>query len=218
MTRDAGLKVESFGSYYRAGTSDSHGLFEQNLDTALALGAERIRIWAGNRDSELVGQAEREAVIEDLRRCDELASSAGVRLALEFHGGTLTDTAEAAATLMEEVRDTAIRLYWQPPNGASKEKALAGLKLVLPWVDNVHVFHWILRSGELVRLPLTDGGGVWPDYLDVFSQSPLPRWAMLEFVQNDDPEQFLRDARQLALWLEGREKRLHRDQSQVIHL
>ena len=48
LTEAAGLTVAAYGSYYKAGHSEAAGLpFPQVLDTALALGAPVIRVWAG---------------------------------------------------------------------------------------------------------------------------------------------------------------------------
>lgn len=201
MTTDAGLEIEGLGSYYRAGANQPGQSFERELESALALGAPRIRVWAGTKGSAAATAKDRAAVAADLRRCDELARAAGVQVVLEFHGDTLTDTAESAATLLRDLSDTSVRLYWQPPNGMPKAAALAGLHLVLPWVDNVHVFHWRIENGQQIRLPLADGADVWPDYLRTLAEAGSERWAMMEFVPGDDPAQLLVDARQLREWL-----------------
>src|SRR6187549_164575 len=46
MTEDAGLSIVAYGSYYRAGEEDE-AAFAPVLDSACALGAPAIRIWAG---------------------------------------------------------------------------------------------------------------------------------------------------------------------------
>ena len=48
-TRDAGLAVSSYGSYYRFNESDVQ--FSHVLATAVALGAPVIRVWAGRQGS-----------------------------------------------------------------------------------------------------------------------------------------------------------------------
>jgi hypothetical protein len=49
MTRDMGLSISTYGSYYRVGT-DGLPAFEVILDTAVAVGAPSIRVWAGNKN------------------------------------------------------------------------------------------------------------------------------------------------------------------------
>src|SRR5688500_12319633 len=45
-TKDAGLSVAAYGSYYRLATPDQTP-FERIVATAVALGAPTIRVWAG---------------------------------------------------------------------------------------------------------------------------------------------------------------------------
>src|SRR5262245_16795172 len=61
---DAGIIVEAYGSYYR-GIGD----FAPVLETALALGAPRIRVWAGELGS--AEEGDRGVVVEALRRAAE---------------------------------------------------------------------------------------------------------------------------------------------------
>src|SRR5205085_2622842 len=84
-----------YGSYFRAG--DPLGEFEAVLETARALGAPRIRIWAGRTGSAEASAAQRAAVAEGARVAAELAGD--IEVALEFHGGTLTDEPASAVAL-----------------------------------------------------------------------------------------------------------------------
>src|SRR5690554_3364232 len=53
LTEQAGLEVAAYGSYYRAGVSEKDGLsFDKVLDCAVILGTKKIRVWAGNKDSQ----------------------------------------------------------------------------------------------------------------------------------------------------------------------
>ena len=48
LTREAGLAIAAYGSYYRADRSEAEGLsFTTVLDTAEALGATLLRVWPG---------------------------------------------------------------------------------------------------------------------------------------------------------------------------
>ena len=62
MTREAGLAVSAYGSYY----GETDGLvFDRVLDSAVALGAPVIRIWAGRKESAAAGPEDLERIIED---------------------------------------------------------------------------------------------------------------------------------------------------------
>ncbi len=198
LTEDAALRVSSYGSYYRAGEQNPVP-FERVLATCGALGAPAVRVWAGRRGSADADEAYRRGVVQDARRAAELAAAAGVRLAFEFHGGTLTDTSASAARLLEDVARDNAYVYWQPPRGAGRDECLAGLRGVASRLLHVHVFAWRRDTGE--RLPLADGGDDWRAYLAGAADAPGDRFALLEFVRDDSPEQFLADAATLKRWL-----------------
>lgn len=199
----AGLQTLSYGSYYRAGESEALGLsFQQVLDTAEVLGAGVVRIWAGTRASGQVAPAYRRQVTEDALRAAALASERGLRVAFEFHGGTLTDSVASALTLLQEAAHPALGIYWQPPVGMSQSECIEGLRAVLPWLMNVHVFQWQMQEGQVRRSPLAEGAGCWPGYLKLAEQSGRPLAALLEFVRGDDREQWMDDSVTLNKWIE----------------
>ena len=184
---DVGIAVEAFGSYYRAA-----GDFEPVLETALALGAPRIRVWAGQRGS--AEETDRAAVVDDLRRVAELAAAAGIEIAVEYHANTLTDTLSSALELFAEV--PALRPYWQPPVGSTVADARQAVPALMPVA--AHVFSWD-DTGD--RLPLAARADLWVPVLRELSAMPGTRHALLEFVRHDDPVAFAEDAAVLRDWL-----------------
>ncbi len=180
-TEDAGLAVASYGSYFlRRGVDD----FAPVLDSALALGAPRIRIWAGWLGSAQADPAHWEAVVAAV----DAAASCGVELAFEYHGGTLTDTAESCLDLLGR---TEAGTYWQPPVAAPDDDALAGLEQVIERVRAVHVFSW---WPERERLPLDARTSLWRRVFARLAAEPRDFDALLEFVPGDTPEAVERDA------------------------
>lgn len=198
QTLDAGLHCAAYGSYYRVGHADT-GPFATVLATAVALGAPSIRVWAGKQGSASADAAYRTLVIEDSHHIASLAADAGLPVVYEFHANTLTDSSAAARSLLESVAHPNLTSYWQPPRGASVADNLAGLDAVLPWLYNVHVFNWHMTTGA--RLPLHEGEPAWLCYLAKIATAQRDLFAMLEFVADDAPENFLRDAATLKDWL-----------------
>ncbi len=196
MTTDAGLRVMAYGSYYRMGGSDDPS-FEKVLDTARALGAPVIRVWAGNQpsaqaDTSDIVRAHWQRIIAESQRIGDLAGEAGLRVAFEFHSGTLTDSNESARRLIEQVDHPAVGMYWQPIVGRDVAHNVAGLRALLPWLVNAHVFHWGPTTQD--RHPLADGADAWQQYFAIMRGSGRPHGALLEFVPDDAPQAFLRDA------------------------
>jgi len=197
-TREAGLEVAAYGSYYRAAAPEKSPEIEAVLDSAEALGAPSIRVWAGNTASAAATDAQRRAVEDDLRRICGLAADRNLRIALEYHGNTLTDETASARALLDALPLPNLDTLWQPPNGKSLEHCLESLDSVLDRVSNLHVFQW--KTGWSDRRPLAEGQERWSAYLRRLPPSPA-RWALLEFVPDDLPENYLRDAKVLREWL-----------------
>jgi 3-dehydroshikimate dehydratase len=177
---DHGLRIASYGSYFRPGRDDEAD-FAPVLASAMALGAPRIRIWAGGTGSAAATPDQRRAVATATREAAKNAADQGIELAFEFHGGTLTDTADSTVRLLSDVDHPAVRTYWQPPQGEPDATALRGLERVRPWVAAVHVFSWWPRDE---RHPLRTRESLWRA---AFALLGGPCDALLEFVPGDDP-------------------------------
>jgi sugar phosphate isomerase/epimerase len=198
-TQDAGLTVAAYGSYYRAAQSEPAGLpFARVLESAVELGAPIIRVWAGAAGSAAASPAGRAEVAADLRRVAALAAVARVGVSLEFHNGTLADTADSTARLLTEVGHANLSTYWQPQLGRDTAASAADLRRLLPRLSHLHVFHWLTLSD---RRPLAEGAAPWREYFDVAATAAGERYAMLEYVEGDAPANFLRDAATLKSWL-----------------
>lgn len=205
LSDDAGVAISAYGSYYRvAGAAGKTPSFDAVLDCAMALGAPIIRVWAGNVSSIKADEAHRATVAADLRHIATLAGKHGVRIGLEYHDGTLTDTPESTGVLLAAVPESNVFTYWQPRHGLSVEQNLAEIALLRPRLANVHVFHW--WPTPATRLPLADGRNRWCEYLPALAPTPTttePRHVSLEFVKGDDPQQLRDDAKSLLELLQS---------------
>jgi sugar phosphate isomerase/epimerase len=198
LTREAGLEVAAYGSYYRLGTNEP-GTFEAVMTSAAALGAPTIRVWAGTKGSRETEVDERCEIIADALRVADIAARQGITVCLEYHGGTLTDERESARALLGELAHPNIEFLWQPTNGAAIDDCASRLLEMLPRLRNVHVFHWWPTAAE--RHPLAEGEAAWRTYIDIVRDSGRDADLLLEFVRDDSPEQFIADAATLRQWL-----------------
>lgn len=197
MTTDNGLQTSSYGSYYHCGIDQENIAFEKILETTLELNAPLIRVWAGKKGSSVSSREERAAVVSDSRRIADLSSRSGIRIGFEFHGNTLNDNADAAMSLLAEIGHPNIGTYWQPPVGMPFEECRASLKTVLPYLQNIHAFHW---CGQPVRHMLfSEGKESWRGYLELAGQIQGDHHVLLEFVRDADPSAFMADARTLKM-------------------
>lgn len=198
MTESAGLRVSSYGSYYRLGSEEaSFPEFDKVVATAAALGAPTIRVWAGTRGSADADADYRARLVDAARGIADIASAAPAVVACEFHADTLTDTAGSARDFYEAIDHPNVSAYWQLDESLSPEARFRSLELVSPWLSNLHVFHY--DGGKQVAL--ARGGKAWRRYFALADTVGGDHYALLEFVEDGEPKNLLRDGATLRMLL-----------------
>ncbi|MGH3748917.1 MAG: hypothetical protein ACRDT8_16140, partial [Micromonosporaceae bacterium] len=77
VTLENGLVVASYGSYFKAGPQGAEE-FAPVLAAAVALGAPRIRVWAGDVGSERATVSQVDSVVAELQAAARWAADFGV--------------------------------------------------------------------------------------------------------------------------------------------
>lgn len=191
LTGSAGLKVISYGSYYRAGKGQD---FSPVLDTACELGAPGIRIWAGAVSPEAAAEEDYLKMAEELDFICSQAQRYGITVSMEYHRGTLTETAESTRKLINLVHSKNLCSYWQPNPDITHRRNCEELRMVKPWLSHIHTFYW---KGANIRYPLEEGHSEWLDYLRMADLDLNKSGYILEFVKDDSPANFMEDAAEL---------------------
>ncbi len=187
--RENGLEIASYGSYYRALEDEK---FEDILATAKALGAPNIRIWAGEKEPQDCDGEQRAHTVQRIRDAARMAAKENITVSTEYHGGTLTVMQDSAIAMLKEAEEPNLFTYWQPLGDKPwKEHEGQVIELLgLGKLSNLHVYQW----QKFERYPLEQGEARWETFLRPAAGDAAMHYALLEFVQDDDPEQFLRDA------------------------
>ncbi|WP_194765022.1 sugar phosphate isomerase/epimerase family protein [Microbacterium sp. UFMG61] len=197
-TEDAGLISCSYGSYFRSGADEP---LSPILDSAEALGVDRVRIWAGHLGSDEATEEQWAEIVARLRDAAAEADARGIGLALEFHSGTLADTAPTTLRLLADVGSPALSTYWQPTVGAGVEAVLAEYRALAAYTSAAHVFSWWPAQE---RLPLRARDALWTRFFAEArpgSATAGVRDALLEFVPGDDPGLLRGEAAALRAYL-----------------
>ncbi|HCS59887.1 MAG TPA: sugar phosphate isomerase [Microbacterium sp.] len=196
VTADAGLAVCSYGSYFRASAGED---LTPILDSAEALGADRIRIWAGSLGSADASAQDWGRTVDRIQDAVAAASTRGIALALEFHSGTLADTAPTTLRLLADVDSSALTTYWQPTVAAPDDVALDEYATLSAHVSAAHVFSWWPVKE---RLPLHARDGLWRRFFEAAAAADhRPRDALLEFIPGADPDLLAAEAATLRSYL-----------------
>ena len=201
LTRDAGLEVSAYGSYYNA--TDKGVLlgpiasFDEILETAIALGTDTIRVWAGNKNFEsddpevpVATEEERKIFYERLNEAVEKASKHGITLATEYHPNTLTNTLNGTLDVLKNV--PGLKTYWQARlDGVTDE--VNDIKTLGKNIVNSHIEY---RENKQKR-PLADGLELVTNCINALKEYSNAKSGMIEFVLDGTDEQFFEDAETL---------------------
>ena len=195
-TEEAGLKVASYGSYFRAGTEESRDSFKKSLDTAAALGAPAMRIWAWDKGSDIASLDDFKRTAETSSWAADLSAPMGIKIGFEWHRNTLTDTNEAAFKILDMADNKNLFCLWQPTPEIPEPERTEGLRQLGKRLLNIHTYYW----DDRVRRPLAEGKESWKGYLNAVDREE-DHYLLMEFIMNDSIEQFLEDAAVLNSWI-----------------
>ena len=193
LQKEHGISCCSYGTYFRLGVTDLAEL-PAYIRAAKMLGTNILRLWAGKQSPWEFSDADKERLFADSKTAAKLAEQAGVKLCLECHMKTYTETAEAALELLQAVNSPAFEMYWQPNQTRTVEENLENARQLKDYVNHIHVFQWKLKE----RFSLTEGVQEWKDYLKTFTGD---RGLLLEFMPDDKLESLKAEAailRQIA--------------------
>jgi 3-dehydroshikimate dehydratase len=201
-----GLQVAAYGSYFRLLEKEHpEQVFRESLISAKALHAPINRIWAGTLSSSEATSEYRARLAKEAKLISEMATGEGIKVALEWHRGTLTDTNESAILLLDEAAHPNLFCLWQPTPGLSLKYRCDGLSKLAARnkLLNIHTYYW----KEDIRRPFSEGISEWSQYLAQIDHHE-DRYALMEFVMDSTFEQLTSDAMELKQLLDDRYEKL----------
>lgn len=176
LQKKYGIECSSYGTYFRLGETPVEEL-EQYIGATKILGTDILRLWCGRKSGKDMTDEERSNLLSACRQAAAIAKVNDVKLCMECHKKTFTETPDDAVWLMQEVNSSHFRMYWQPFQWQTAERNIENAKRISPFAEHIHVFHW--KGDE--KLPLADAVAEWRNYLNKFS---TPRTLLLEFMPN----------------------------------
>ena len=194
LTRAAGMDCVSYGSYYQC---DDTRNFIAVSETAEALEAKTIRVWAGKKDYEGLTETEKQTFFENVATCAEIARKKGQTIAFEFHHHTFCNRADHVLEALESIAKENVKTYWQPDYWTSFSddymRIRQNLNAITTLKDRIENFHFYRMDGYR-RLPVSGSEEEWKLYLN---ELPLTATCFLEFVKDDSEQQFREDMKVL---------------------
>ena len=195
LQNEYGISCSSYGTYFRLGETPIEEL-EGYIKAARILGTDILRLWCGNKDSQEYSASERNRLFNECKKAAETAKKNGVKLCMECHNGTFTNTKDSALELMKTVNSDSFRMYWQPNQYRTEEENLRYAEALADCTEHIHVFNW---CGDK-RFPLKDGIDVWRKYIKIFGRE---KTLLLEFMPDDNIRSLPNEAEALRKITEG---------------
>ncbi len=213
---DLGLRIIALTPYYSRFNDPDGAVREKEIDGirrvigyAEALGAEYIRIYAGNYaqgDTDPDGQ-KRAHLVESMRLLGGEAAGAGVRLVLENHFNTMTVSAAESISVSREIDHPAVGILYDQANltFTGKEEWQKALEIQFEKVYYTHVKDLVFRGADTsfvssdVSHPKEEernvttrivGEGIvpWEDILREMKRRGYGGWLSLEYERRWHPQ------------------------------
>jgi len=193
LTEEAGLSCSSYGTYFNT-SKDTPEDIRGYITAAKRLGVDTLRVWCWGHPYTLL-EEEIQTHYNNCRQIAKIAEEEGVMICAECHSDTLTHDAASSLAFMQALNSPNFKMYWQPCEFLTPEENIAFIKRVLPYVTNVHVYHYTNDAHH----PLQEGQAVWAEYIKALGKDRL---FILEHLPEHDPALLPQQAATLKTLLE----------------
>lgn len=183
-----GIKISSYGSYYRVGTKE-RDKWLNICEIASALGAKTIRVWLGTKGSKRTSNSEYADILADAREIADKAAQFSLIVAPECHANTYNDSMESSLKFLKEVQKENVKTYFQSRYQDMGQDILR-LRATLPYVENVHIsFSEVGRMRFFMKKDTT----CVPRIMAELIKAGFSGCILLEYVFLARPKNFLKD-------------------------
>ena len=134
---EAGINICSYGSYYRVG-SKNRDEWKNIWQIAHTLGAGSVRVWLGNKDSEITDEKEYVSLLEDTKEICSVAEEYGLIVCPECHDNTFNNNTDAFLKIHKDAGCDNFRTYFQS-RYKRKEYDLDRIERTMPYIQTVHI-------------------------------------------------------------------------------
>lgn len=181
-----GLSIPVYGSYLRPGTDAFEAELDRELEITDRLGADMIRVWAGEQEYGDCEPAHWDRVVADTERLAAAARERGLAVTVERHSGSVTNATAGARELIEQVDSPAVGLNWQPLWDHDADRVVADARELAPLANNVHL-QAKLAPDETDRCALADAYFDVAAVVEAFEESGFDGFLEVEFVTEAAP-------------------------------
>ena len=149
MCDAARIGVSSYGSYYRIG-SEKQDDWQRVCEIAAAMGCGSVRVWLGKKDSQKTDEATYQTLVDDARRCCDMAAEYGLKVCCECHDHTFNNDTDAFLKIQKDVEKDNFRTYFQS-RYRKKDYDMDRIVRTMPFIESVHISYSEQRREQFPR-------------------------------------------------------------------
>lgn len=187
-----GIKICSYGSYYRVGCEDKRK-WEEICLIANAMGASSVRVWLGNKDSEETTRAEYGQILKDLKSICAVAKKYNLLVCPECHDNTYNNNTDALLKIKNELNADNFKTYFQS-RYFRYDYDIDRIERTFDFIENVHISYRDLAREQRFRRKDKH-------YIDKLLKKLLEMnydgVVLVEFVKGSKKRHFLKDVKKL---------------------
>ena len=190
-----GIKICSYGSYYRVGCGDK-SKWEEICKIAKAMNAPSVRVWLGEKGSAETTQAEYNRILDDLKSICSVARKYNLSVCPECHDNTYNDNTDAFLKIKNELKADNFKTYFQS-RYCRFDYDIDRIERTFDSVENVHVSYRDMAKEQ--RFKKKD-----KYYLDKLLKKLLEMnfngIILVEFTKGSKEKNFIKDVNRLKAY------------------
>lgn len=189
------IKISSYGSYYRTGSSDKVE-WEDVCRIASEMGASSVRIWLGNKDSEIFTESEYKELLEEMKFLCSKAEEYNLLVCPECHDNTFNNNTDAILKLKNDLNCDNFKTYFQS-RYLKFNYDIDRIEKTFDFIENFHVSYRDLKLEQSFKRKDKN-------YLDKlikkFISMNFNGIVIIEFTKGSKEKNFIKDVRKLKAY------------------
>lgn len=187
-----GIKICSYGSYYRVGCADK-SKWEEICRIAKTMGASSVRVWLGTKDSEETTQTEYNRILEDLKSMCRVAQKYKLSVCPECHDNTYNNNTDAFLKIRNELSADNFKTYFQS-RYFRFDYDIDRIERTFDFIENVHVSYRDLAKEQRFR---KKDRHYLDKLLKKLLQMDFSGIVLVEFTKGSKEKNFIKDINKL---------------------
>jgi sugar phosphate isomerase/epimerase len=187
-----GLKISSYGSYVNSADYDE-SKWDEICKITKEMGANSIRIWLGNKDSEKTSTDEYNILLENTKKMCKIAANYSLLVCPECHDNTFNNNTDSIIRFKNDLQEDSFKTYFQS-RYFRMEYDLDRIDRTFDFIENVHVSYRDMKREQLFRKKDKN-------YIDTLmkklKEKNFEGIVLVEFVSGDSEKAFFEDMEKL---------------------